>query len=302
MLTVPNELALTESRTMRAATMDRTDVLDKVKALVMLPDGVHVTTETVAGYYEVDVETIKKLVQRNRGELAENGLNVLRGEDLRNFERDNLSLSIEGSHNRRALTIFNRSAILNVGMLLADSEVAKKVRTYLIEAEAGQTAVSLPQQAPAAMELALRVIGLQDRVMALTTSNDSLSARVAEMSAKAEGYDDLIAADGYLDMSSVAKILAPVTGGLGRTRLLNLLRGMGIILQGSTLPEQKLIERGYFAVRTDMVNGKAVAQTVVSPKGLRWLQAELREDHPTLTRLPQPNVVQLPQQSRGELA
>lgn len=165
----------------------------------------------------------------------------------------------------------------------------------------GRYEVAVPQQAPESLELAMRVIALQDRVMALTASNDSLAGRVEEMSAKAEGYDDLIAADGYLDMSAVAKILAPVTNGLGRTRLLNLLRGMGIILQGSTLPEQKLIERGYFAVRTDMVNGKATAQTVVSPKGLRWLQAELREDRPTLARTDR-TVVQLPQQSRGELA
>jgi prophage antirepressor-like protein len=164
----------------------------------------------------------------------------------------------------------------------------------------GSYGMPQPVSAAGELEMARRVIALQDRVMALTASNDSLAGRVEEMSAKAEGYDDLIACDGYLDMSAVAKILAPVTDGMGRTRLLNMLRGMGIILQGSTLPEQKLIERGYFAVRTDMVNGKATAQTVVSPKGLRWLQAELREDHPTLTRVDR-TVVQLPQQSRGEL-
>ena len=103
-------------------------------------------------------------------------------------------------------------------------------------------------------------------------------------------------------MSAVAKILSPVTGNIGRTRLLNLLRGMGIILQGSTLPEQKYIERGYFQVRTDIVNGKAVASTVATPKGLRWLQFELREERPTLSRASQPNVLQLPQQrDRDEL-
>jgi phage antirepressor YoqD-like protein len=163
--------------------------------------------------------------------------------------------------------------------------------------------VATVQPAPESLELAMRVIGLQDRVMALSASNDSLSARVADLAPKAEGYDDLIAADGYLDMSAVAKILAPVTGSIGRTRLLNQLRGMGIILQGSTLPEQKFIERGYFQVRTDIVNGKAVASTVATPKGLRWLQAELRDERPTLTRVAQSTVVQLPQQRQtGELA
>jgi prophage antirepressor-like protein len=167
----------------------------------------------------------------------------------------------------------------------------------------GRYEVAVQQPAPESLELAMRVIALQDRVMALSASNDSLSSRVEEMSAKAEGYDDLIAADGYLDLSAVAKILAPVTGSIGRTRLLNQLRGMGIILQGSTLPEQKFIERGYFQVRTDIVNGKAVASTVATPKGLRWLQAELRDERPTLARAPQSTVVQLPQQRQaGELA
>ncbi|MEZ0090056.1 phage antirepressor KilAC domain-containing protein [Streptacidiphilus sp. EB129] len=152
------------------------------------------------------------------------------------------------------------------------------------------------------LEMARRVIGLQDQVVALTTSNADMANRLADMQPKAEGYDDLIAAEGCFDMSAVAKILSPATGTIGRTRLLNLLRGMGIILQGSTLPEQKYIERGYFQVRTDIVNGKAVASTVATPKGLRWLQFELREDRPTLSHAGRPNVVQLPQQRpAGEL-
>lgn len=133
------EIALTESRAMRAQTAARVDVLDKVKALAMLPDSVHATAEGVASYYEVDAEAIKKLVQRHRDELTENGLRVLRGQDLRAFEMDNSSLSKEGSHNRRALSVFTRRAILNVGQLLTESDVARRVRTYLLEVEGQAT-------------------------------------------------------------------------------------------------------------------------------------------------------------------
>lgn len=154
----------------------------------------------------------------------------------------------------------------------------------------------------ASLELAMRVISLQDRVLALAASNSDLARKVADLAPKAEGYDDLIASEGCFDMSSVAKILSPVTGNIGRTRLLNLLRGMGIILQGSTLPEQKYIERGYFQVRTDIVNGKAVASTVATPKGLRWLQFELREDRPTLQRTADRNVLHLPSGQDGGAA
>ncbi|MEU8186056.1 hypothetical protein [Micromonospora carbonacea] len=123
--------ALVESRTLRAQHSTRTDVLDRVKALSLLPDNTHATTEIVAGYYEVDTETIKKLVQRNRDELTENGLRVLRGEELRQFDGDSLSLS-----KVRQLALFTRRTVLNVGQLLTGSPVAERVRRYLLDVEA----------------------------------------------------------------------------------------------------------------------------------------------------------------------
>lgn len=144
------------------------------------------------------------------------------------------------------------------------------------------------------LELAHRYIAALEREQHLAATNTQLSDKVAELASKAEGYDDLIAADGYLDMGAVTKVLSPVTGGIGRTRFLNLLRGMGIIMQNSTLPYQNLIDRGYFAVRTEVTTAEAHAYTVVTPKGLRWLHAELREDKPTLGHGDQGRVVQLP--------
>ncbi|MFB7899910.1 hypothetical protein ACFC1B_26680 [Streptomyces xiamenensis] len=126
----PSELILTESRTMRAQTIERTDVLDKVKALALLPDGTHATTEIVAGYYEVGVETIKSLVKDHRAELAENGLRVLAGEELRSF-KDLCHIESRA----RSLAVFSRRAILNVGQLLTESDIARQVRTYLLEVE-----------------------------------------------------------------------------------------------------------------------------------------------------------------------
>lgn len=138
------------------------------------------------------------------------------------------------------------------------------------------------------LEMAYRYIAVLEREQALLAEKTHLVEKVAELSPKAEGYDDLIAADGYLDLGAAAKVLAPVTGGIGRTRFLNLLRGMGVLMQDSTLPYQHLIDRGYFAVRT---SNAGHPYTVVTAKGLRWLQAELREDRPTLEH---GNVVALP--------
>lgn len=131
----PNELVLTESRTMRAQTAGRVDVLDKVKALALLPDGVHATTEIVASYYEVDAEAIKSVARRNAVELEENGLRTLVGTELREYKRTTEGQGDPLSARSKSLRLFSRRAILNVGQLLTESDVARQVRTYLLEVE-----------------------------------------------------------------------------------------------------------------------------------------------------------------------
>ena len=125
-----NEAVLLESKVLRDSAMGRTDALDKVKALSLLPDGMHVTTAMVAAYFEVGVEAIKSLVKDHRAELEGNGYRLLVGEELRSFK----DLSRLQSRTR-SLALFSRRAVLNVAMLLRDSEVARQVRVYLLDME-----------------------------------------------------------------------------------------------------------------------------------------------------------------------
>lgn len=131
-----NEAVLLESRSLRDSALERTDVLDKVKALSLLPDGMNVTTAMVAAYFEVAERAINRMAQRHRDELAVNGLRILRGEELARFKRDTLSLYPESHPQpRSSLALWSRRAVLNVAMLLRDSEVARQVRTYLLDME-----------------------------------------------------------------------------------------------------------------------------------------------------------------------
>ncbi|MEV8419916.1 hypothetical protein [Streptomyces niveus] len=138
---MPSEVTLLESRTMRVEHLGRVDALDKVKALVMLPDGAHCTTDGVARYFEVSTGVIRQLTARHRAELAESGMQVLRGPDLREYQSDSMSLSSgdDGSYPQRrsGLTLYTRRAVLNIAMLLRDSDIARCVRTYLLDAEEG---------------------------------------------------------------------------------------------------------------------------------------------------------------------
>lgn len=124
------DIVLVESRTMRSQYTDQTDVLDKIGSLTLLPDDTHATTEMVARFYEVPEDTVKSTVKLNREELEANGYQVLRGDSLRSFK------DLSGFKTRsRNLALFNRTAILNVGMLLTGSSVAREVRAYLLSGE-----------------------------------------------------------------------------------------------------------------------------------------------------------------------
>ncbi|WP_314224807.1 restriction endonuclease [Streptomyces zaehneri] len=131
-----NESALLESKSLRDGVLERTDVLDRVKALSLLPDGMHVTTAMVAAYFGVTAEAIRQLKARHHDELSDNGMLTLRGPDLAEFKRDVLS-RYPGGHPqpRSSLTLYSRRSVLNVAMLLRDSEVARQVRTYLLDME-----------------------------------------------------------------------------------------------------------------------------------------------------------------------
>lgn len=125
---------LVESPTLRSRHLDRTDVLDKVGELAMLPNATQATTKQVAEFYDVPQAAIASLVHDHRAELESNGYEVLAGAQLN-------SLKESGYVGRRAgsLAVFSRTAVLNVGMLLKESEAARLVRRYLLTVEATAT-------------------------------------------------------------------------------------------------------------------------------------------------------------------
>ena len=124
------DAVLMESPTMRATVADRVEALDRVAALELLPDGMHVTTAGVATYFGVEVKAVHSLVADHRAELVSNGYAVLTGAPLTAFK------AVCGSQSRaRSLALFTRRTVLNVAMLLRDSETARQVRCRLLDVE-----------------------------------------------------------------------------------------------------------------------------------------------------------------------
>lgn len=94
---------------------------------------------------------------------------------------------------------------------------------------------------------------------------------------KADKYDKLINAEGYMSFNVVAKQL-----GTGRNRLMKLLRERGILFRDglSNIAYQTYCERGYFVVKYSIgKNGFACGVTKVTAKGLEWLYDLLNENN-----------------------
>ena len=133
-----NEELLINNKEERDKYIDRINVLEKVKDLLLLGDSEFATTQQVADYYEVDISVIQKLVSRNKQELESNGLKLNSKNDIKNLIGQDVKLEITIPN--RGMKLFPKRAILNVGMLLRDSKVAKEVRNYLSD-----TVVYIPE-------------------------------------------------------------------------------------------------------------------------------------------------------------
>ena len=139
-----NENQLLEQKELREKNLGRIEVLDQVKELLLLGDTDFATMEMVAKYYDVPIETIKSTINYNREEIEANGYRVYTKDNLLSLKfnlktkrggfnvLDNQNNVIaSGSNNGMAL--FSKRAILNIGMLLRDSDVAKEIRSRLLD-------------------------------------------------------------------------------------------------------------------------------------------------------------------------
>lgn len=154
-----NEAILLESASARsdqAAKFDDSralEMLNKAKALIMaMWEGKGLaTTEQMAEYYGVSVETLRKAVTRHREELESDGMQKATKKELKalpDMVRGALSLT----ENAPSALLFTPRAALRLGMLLRESPVAQEVRTLILD-----VVEAVPAQNDRIRELELRL-------------------------------------------------------------------------------------------------------------------------------------------------
>ena len=123
------ELIFLEDQVARTKNLDRIDVLEKVGNLLLLPNKDFATTKQVAEFFKVSIETVKSSIKDNKTELENNGLFLLKGQELKEFKA-----SFDGNYSglskkiNKDLILFKTKTILKLAFLLTNSEKAKQLR------------------------------------------------------------------------------------------------------------------------------------------------------------------------------
>lgn len=137
-----NEGIITDSA-VREKLAEHIEVLDRAGKLLTMPKVNMATTEQVAEFFAVPVDTIKSCLLRNQDELINDGVKVWSASALEGsgctFQSGGRGFSYclmeDGQRTKisnRGIRLFPKRAVLRIAMLLTGSEVAKAVRTALL--------------------------------------------------------------------------------------------------------------------------------------------------------------------------
>lgn len=151
---------LTQSAIDRQNILNNSQAIKKIQSQIginglLYEEEYRFTVKMVADFYEIDVRTVKRYLENHEDEIKHNGYFVLKGKKLKEFKdlfghlisetHDDISqrdtdvpLSKKESKNQsykniRALAVFNFRALLNLGMLLTESEKAKQIRNLVLD-------------------------------------------------------------------------------------------------------------------------------------------------------------------------
>lgn len=213
-MTALKQEKLLESNDLRNQLIERTEVLAKVKDLFLIPGLEMMTTRQVADFYEVEYKTIRTVFDRHKAEIQEDGVQMLSAPEIRKLQNEaskfitlpgkpgKTTYSIDGhifEFNNAHNTMFSPRAILRIGMLLRDSEIAKEVRTQLLNTFETTTEQQRTESIDQEDKLLLAVLHAKDTatsVEALAEYKRFMDRHVAKLEAKVNDLEaqlDLVA-------------------------------------------------------------------------------------------------------------
>lgn len=287
-------------KNLRDKLSNRIDVLDKVKKIVTLPGTAFVTLDQMADYYSVHMYHLKKVVSNNKEEIENDGCELLTKDQYKNYCSINTTLvQTQGSATytlpsgekviipNRGLRVFSKRAVLRIGMLLTKSEVAKQLRTDLLDVATGEVPVITTVQ-NAIEDANDRYIELHTKQYNLIMSGDmdgalivqaeirnyeirheqEMQNKINELTPKAEAYDDLCKSEFAHETKDASKVI-----GFGRNTFRNMLKRDKYLMEDGT-PYQRYIDMGLFELRLKRYPRQHYTyhMTYVTDKGITYFK------------------------------
>lgn len=93
---------------------------------------VYLTKQMVAEFYQVDERTIERYIEQHNAELSHNGYILCKGKMLKELKLQFAPVINVGTKTTQ-IALFDFRSFLNIGMLLAESENARRLRSLLLD-------------------------------------------------------------------------------------------------------------------------------------------------------------------------
>ena len=215
-----NQAELLENQDLREKYMERTEVLDKVKELLLLDEFEVMTSEMVVKYFETKESTIKSLLFDHKEEVESDGYKVYtKDEFIEQFllssqkklktKRGGFDVLDENgeviaSGSNTGIALFPRRAVLRIAMLLKKSNIAIEVRTQLLNIEEKATKEQKTQEITEEQMLLLAIMTAKSDAERAIAVNEHLKY-VNRYKEKAERYETIYHSDKLYTTTEVAK-------------------------------------------------------------------------------------------------
>lgn len=121
--------------------VNRQSILNNDLAIARLANayqlsGKYFTNQQIVDFFQISTQTLERIISENRDELMHNDFTVLKGSSLTKFQEENPEFFATLTNEGRKITNLSVSTvrtILNIAMLLKNSDKAQEVRSKMLD-------------------------------------------------------------------------------------------------------------------------------------------------------------------------
>lgn len=134
---------LTVSKIHRKNILNNQLVIDSIQKEIQFPgityeNKIYFTKKHVSDFFDIDERTVERYLEKHGEEIEDSGYLILSGANLKKFKEGfgpdiDVGTKIKGLNKTTVLGLFSFRALLNISMLLTESDRAKQLRSAILD-------------------------------------------------------------------------------------------------------------------------------------------------------------------------